>query len=210
MAEHLGTYYRQTGNHDYCGCEILPPPSYEIERIIIERIQFHKEIRINGQKKQNAFVAYFSANPYTTLPFCLNSTNAKRLAKQSWNTIVEDGLECQGRIDLLKNFPVRLNRELTRDPSDGGQIYGLRISKYPAADAPESSTPVATPAAQKKVITEAVLEKTVAWAKGKGMTFEQVAEIFDFEGEAIKDAVADALSPEVPVREPGNEDDLPQ
>ena len=205
MENQLGNYYRKTGIHDFCGCEILPPPKYEIERIVIDHIVFHNEIKINGQKKQNAFVAYFAPNPYTTLPFCLNSGNAKRLAKKTWSIVVEDGLECQGRIDLLHNIPVRLCRELTRDPSDGGQVYGLRISKFDPDPAPAPQAPAA-----KKVITDDVIEKTVKWAKGKGLTFEQVAEKFDFANETVKDAVQDAMTPEpqAPAEEK-KEDDLP-
>ena len=189
MDNQLGNYYRKTGIHDFCGCEILPPPKYEIERIVIDHIVFHNEIKINGQKKQNAFVAYFAPNPYTTLPFCLNSGNAKRLAKKTWSIVVEDGLECQGRIDLLHNIPVRLCRELTRDPSDGGQVYGLRISQLdPAPEAP----------AQKKAIQENQIQTIVDWAKKNGYGIEKVAEKYDFASDAVKQAIIDAL------------DDLPQ
>lgn len=196
MENQLGNYYRKTGIHDFCGCEILPPPKYEIERIVIDHIVFHDEIKINGQKKQNAFVAYFAPNPYTTLPFCLNSGNAKRLAKKTWSIVVEDGLECQGRIDLLHNIPVRLCRELTRDPSDGGQVYGLRISLFEPAPAPAP--------AKKKVVTDDKIDATIAWAKKNGFTIEQVAETLDFANETVKNAIADALSaPEV-------KEDLPE
>lgn len=184
MENQLGNYYRKTGAHDFCGCEILPPPKYEIERIVIDHIVFHNEIKINGQKKQNAFVAYFATNPYTTLPFCLNSGNAKRLAKKTWNIVVEDGLECQGRIDLLHNIPVRLCRELTRDPSDGGQVYGLRISQLdPAPEAP----------AQKKAIQENQVQTIVDWAKKNGFGIDKIAEKYDFESDAVKQAIIDAL-----------------
>ena len=185
MENQLGNYYRKTGIHDFCGCEILPPPKYEIERIVIDHIVFHDEIKINGQKKQNAFVAYFAPNPYTTLPFCLNSGNAKRLAKKTWSIVVEDGLECQGRIDLLHNIPVRLCRELTRDPSDGGQVYGLRISQLD----PE-------PEPQKKVITEDKVDTIVSWAKSKGLGIDQIAEKYDFESDAVRNAIVDALGGE--------------
>lgn len=169
MENQLGNYYRKTGIHDFCGCEILPPPKYEIERIIIDHVVFHEEIKINGQKKQNAFVAYFAQNPYTKLPFCLNSGNAKRLAKQTWNNIVEDGTECQGRIDLLHNIPVRLCRELTRDPSDGGQVYGLRISKL--APAPEATS-------QLKPLTEDRIPAAVKWMQENGKGIEDVKKIY--------------------------------
>lgn len=188
MAEQIGNYYRKTGIHDYCGCEILPPPKYEIERIVIDHITFHEEIKINGQQKKNAFVAYFARNPYTGLPFCLNSGNAKRLAKMTWTNIVEDGTECQGRIDLLHNIPVRLCRELTRDPSDGGQVYGLRVSKLPPAPAPSSQAP-----AQKKVIQENQIQTIVDWAKKNGKSIDDIAALYDFASETVKNAIADAL-----------------
>jgi len=187
MDNQLGNYYRKTGNHDFCGCEILPPPKYEIERIVIDHIIFHEEIRINGQKKQNAFVAYFAPNPYTTLPFCLNSGNAKRLAKKTWSIIVEDGLECQGRIDLLHNIPVRLCRELTRDPSDGGQVYGLRISQLDPA--PESVP--AQP--QKKVITADKVSAIVEWANKNGLTLADISERYDFASDDVKKQIEDNL-----------------
>lgn len=186
MDNQLGNYYRKTGNHDFCGCEILPPPKYEIERIVIDHIVFHDTIKINGQKKQNAFVAYFAPNPYTTLPFCLNSGNAKRLAKKTWSIIVEDGLECQGRIDLLHNIPVRLCRELTRDPSDGGQVYGLRISQLDPA--PESA-----PAQPKKVITDDKVSATLEWANKNGLTLADIAERYDFASEDVKKQIEDNL-----------------
>lgn len=185
MTEQVGNYYRKTGAHDFCGCEILPPPQYEIERIVIDHIIFHEKIKINGQLKENAFVAYFVQNPYTALPFCLNSGNAKRLAKQTWNVIVEDGSECQGRIDLLHNIPVRLCRELTRDPSDGGQVYGLRISKLPPADAP--STPA------KKVITSDKVGVIVDWALKNKLTIDKIAEQYDFESAEVKQSIIDKI-----------------
>lgn len=189
MENQLGTYYRKAGNHDYCGCEILPPPKYEIERIIIDHVAFFDEIRINGQKKQNTFVAYFAPNPYTNLPFCLNSGNSKRLAKQTWSVIVEDGLECQGRIDLLHNIPVRLCRELTRDPSDGGQVYGLRISQL--GPAPEQSPQPA----KRKEVTEDKIQVVVEWAKKNGKTIADIETMYDM-SQTVRDAIVDALSAE--------------
>lgn len=74
---------------------------------------------------------------------------------------------------------------------------------------PEPEPAPQAPAA-KKVITEEVIEKTVKWAKEKGLTFEQVAEKFDFANETVKDAVQDAMTPEpqAPAEEK-KEDDLP-
>lgn len=192
MEQLKGTYYRQTGTHDFCGCEILPPPTYEIERIMIDHVEFFEEIKINGQKKQNAFVVTFAKNPYTTLPFCLNSGNSKRLAKQTWDVKLADGSTVQGRIDLVRNFPVRLCRELTRDPSDGGQIYGLRISKIPAAA--ESAKP-APAASQKKVLPEDKVDVVINWAKEKGKTIADVEELYEM-NQKVHDAIVKALSVE--------------
>jgi len=194
MENQLGTYYRKAGNHDYCGCEILPPPKYEIERIVIDHVSFFDEIRINGQKKQNTFVAYFAQNPYTNLPFCLNSGNSKRLAKRTWSVIVEDGLECQGRIDLLHNIPVRLCRELTRDPSDGGQVYGLRISQLDPAPAAPAAPAAPTATAKKKVITEDKIQVIIDWAKKENLGIDQIAAKYDFASDTVRDAIADALN----------------
>lgn len=176
------------GKITHAGCECLPGPRFEIERIVISRIDFKESIQVNGQKKENVFEAVFAPNPYTNLPFLLNSTNAKRIAKMFWDTPVQDGTPCEGRINLLENIPVRLCRELTRDPSDGGQVYGLRISKLPAAD----EAPAPAPAA-KKAIQENQIQTIVDWAKKNKYSFEQVAEKYDFASDTVKQAIIDAL-----------------
>lgn len=194
-----GVYYRMAGKITHAGCECLKAPKFEIERIVIARIDFKDSIQVNGQKKENVFEATFAPNPYTNLPFILNSTNAKRIAKMFWDTPVQDGTPCEGRINLLENIPVRLCRELTRDPSDGGQVYGLRISKIPAAEAPAAP---AKPKQEKKVITEDKVDTIINWARENGQTIDDIAAKCDFASETVKNAIADALS--------APEDDLPE
>ena len=65
-------------------------------------------------------------------------------------------------IDELKNYPVRLTKEKCRDVQDGGETWGLRISKLPA------KVPV-TPVKQKPSITEENFDKAVEFLKTKTM-----------------------------------------
>lgn len=183
------------GKITHAGCECLPGPRFEIERIVISRIDFKESIQVNGQKKENVFEAVFAPNPYTNLPFLLNSTNAKRIAKMFWDTPVQDGTPCEGRINLLENIPVRLCRELTRDPSDGGQVYGLRISKLPAAAEAPASAPAAP---QKKVVPEDKVQAVIDWAKKENKTFADVAKVCDFASEDVRAAIAKALVDDLP------------
>lgn len=126
-----GTYYRFGGKLVNAGCEMLPNGN-DIEYIVIEKIELKASHDMGGRKESNVWVATFAKNPYTTLPMILNATNRKRIAKMFWETIVSDGKPCYGRIDLLKNIPVRLTKEKCRDVQDGGETYGLRISRTPA------------------------------------------------------------------------------
>lgn len=121
--EQQGTHYRVGGKLTHAGCEMLPDGK-DIPYIVIERIEFLPTLIANGQTKENGWQAHFAKNPYTTLPMMLNATNRKRIAKRF--------PDCNGMIDLLKNIPVRLTREVCRDPQDGGDTWGLRISKTPA------------------------------------------------------------------------------
>lgn len=121
--EEKGIHYRIGGNLTHCGCECLPGGK-DIEYIIIEKIDYVSETKINGRTEQNVWIATFAKNPYTKLPMVLNSTNRKRLAK-----LYPD---CDGYINLLKDVPVRLTREKCRDIQDGGETWGLRISRTPA------------------------------------------------------------------------------
>lgn len=199
MEDQKSIHYRVGGKLTHCGVECLPEGK-DIDRIIIARIEYKESEMIGGRTERGVWIAHFAPNPYTQLPMVLNATNRKRLVK-----LFPD---CDGYLARLENVPVRLTKEKTRDVQDGGDTWGLRISKYPAAEAP-AQAPAAAPAA-KKMVTEEVLEKTVAWAKEKGMTFEQVAERFDFADETIENAVHDALTPVQEQPAPAKEsDDLP-
>lgn len=137
---------------------------------------------INGRKENGVWVAHFAKNPYTDLPFILNATNRKRLVK-----LFPD---CDGYLARLENVPVRLTKERTRDVQDGGETWGLRISKLPASDGPAEAV------ASKKVITEDKVEAIVAWATKNGYNIDQIAEKYDFESDAVRDAIIDALGGE--------------
>lgn len=118
-----GIHYRTGGKLTHAGCEMLPAGK-DIEYIVIERIEYKEREEVGGRTEKGVWVAYFAKNPYTTLPMVLNATNRKRIAKQF--------PDCEGCINLLKNIAVRLTREKTRDVQDGGETWGLRISKQPA------------------------------------------------------------------------------
>ena len=137
---------------------------------------------INGRTEKGVWVAYFAPNPYTNLPFLLNATNKKRLVK-----LYPD---CDGYLARLENVPVRLTKEVTRDVQDGGDTWGLRISKLPPAEAP-------APAA-KKVITADKVDTIVDWAKKNGFSIDQIAEKYDFESDTVKDSIASSLKDDLP------------
>lgn len=198
-----GIYYKRGSKSDFAGVEILGD-AMEIPRAIIEEIAFHENLKVQGKNERERWTCKLQG---IDKPMLLNSTNRKRLAKRFWNTIVADGTECHGRLNLLTGLgcAIRLDSEPCRDPSDGEMTIGLRVSKFDPDPEPAPQAPAA-----KKVITEEVIEKTVKWAKEKGLTFEQVAERFDFADETVKDAVQDAMTPaaQAPAEEK-KEDDLP-
>lgn len=130
---------------------------------------------INGRTENGVWVAHFAQNPYTNLPMLLNATNRKRLVKLF--------PECDGYPARLENVAVRLTKEKTRDVQDGGETWGLRISRIPAAEEP-----------QKKVVTEDKVQAVVDWAKKNGLTIEQIADKYDFASDTVKDAIIDGLS----------------
>jgi hypothetical protein len=175
-----GIYYRQGGRLTHASCEMLPNGK-DIERIVIERIEYKDSESINGRVETGVWLAHFARNRYTELPMVLNATNRKRIAKQFWDTKVEDGTPCEGRINLLKNIPVRLTKELTRDVQDGGQTYGLRVSKIPAS--PEQA---------RKALPLEKVEAVAAWAKGKGYGFAEVSGLYEMDTE-VSDALRGAL-----------------
>lgn len=121
--EEKGIHYRTGGKLTHAGCEMLPSGK-DIEYIIIERIEYKEREEVGGRTEKGVWVAYFAKNQYTDLPMVLNATNRKRIAKQF--------PQCEGCINLLKNIAVRLTREKARDVQDGGETWGLRISKQPA------------------------------------------------------------------------------
>lgn len=116
-------HYRTGGKLTHAGCECLPNGK-DIEYIVISWIEYKAKEKINGRTEENVWIAHFAPNPYTKLPMILNATNRKRIAK-----LFPD---CNGYINMLKNIPVRLTREVCRDAQDGGDTWGLRISKIPA------------------------------------------------------------------------------
>ena len=175
MEDQRNIHYRVGGKLTHCGVECLPGGK-DIDRIIIARIEYKESEMINGRREEGVWVAHFAPNPYTQLPFILNATNRKRIVKLFPS--------CDGYIARLENIPVRLTKERTRDVNDGGETWGLRISKLPAAEE-------ATPA--KKVITGDKVDAVVAWAKEKGLDISGVAKVYDFESDAVKEAVASKL-----------------
>ena len=150
MEEVKGTHWRTGGKLSHAGCEMLPQGK-DIEYIVIERIEFKEREEVSGRIEKGVWVAYFAPNPYTKLPMILNSTNRKRIAKRF--------PECNDYIDTLKNIAVRLTREKTRDAQDGGETWGLRISK---------SAPTLPQAPKKEVLTaqHAKWPNCVEWIAG--------------------------------------------
>lgn len=174
-------HYRTGGRLTHCGVECLPNGA-DIERIVIERIEYKEREVINGRTEEGVWIAYFAPNPYTKLPFILNATNRKRLVKQF--------PECDGYPARLKNIAVRLTKERTRDVQDGGETWGLRISKTPASQEAAPATPA------KKVIREDQVKVIVDWAKQKNFGIDKVAELYDFESPAVQNSIAEALKAE--------------
>ena len=193
-----GVYYRRGSKSDFASVDMLPG-GRDIPRIVIERITFHERISINGRKETEIFTAKFAPNPWCEKEMVLNSTNKTRIAKRFWNTPVEDGTPCEGRINLLRNIPVRLTKEEARDVQNGGTTYGLRISKIEASSEQEmakwmAENGFAAAPAEKKVVPENKVDSVIAWAKKNGYSFEKVAEMYDFENDAVRDTIEGALN----------------
>lgn len=187
MESQENIHYRVGGKLTHAGVEMLPEGN-DIPRIIIERIEYKESEMINGRSEFGVWVAHFAPNPYTSLPLILNSTNRKRIIKQF--------PECDGYPARLKNIAVRLTKERCRDVQDGGETWGLRISKTPADPAPAS--PAHTAPAKKKVITEDKIGVIVDWAKKEHLTIEQVAASYDFESEEVRQTIANAITDDLP------------
>ena len=120
-------HYRTGGKLTHAGVECLPDGK-DIERIVIERIEYKERENIGGRVEEGVWIAHFAPNPYTNLPFALNATNRKRLVKRF--------PECDGYPARLHNVAVRLTKEECRDVQDGGMTWGLRISKLDPAPEP--------------------------------------------------------------------------
>lgn len=177
MEDQRNIHYRVGGKLTHCGVEVLPGGK-DLERIIIARIEYKESEMINGRKENGVWVAHFAPNPYTGLPMILNATNRKRLVKLY--------PECDGYLARLENVPVRLTKEKTRDVQDGGETWGLRISKIPPADAPAEQ--------RKKVVPADKVDAVIDWAQKNGMTIDDVAKQYDFESKEVYDAIASALN----------------
>lgn len=197
--EQIGTYYKRGSKSDFAAVDMLPGGK-DIPRIIISKITFHEQITINGRKETEIFTATFAPNPWCNKDFVLNSTNKARIAKAHWNDIVEDGTACEGRIDLLKNIAVRLTKEEARDVQNGGTTFGLRVSKIGPATEQEMAKWMAdhgyaqpVQPAQKKVITEDKIQVIVDWALKNGKTIDDIAAMYDFESDTVKQAIIDQL-----------------
>lgn len=178
MESQENIHYRVGGKLTHCGVECLPQ-GQDIPRIVIERIEYKDKESINGRVEEGVWIAHFAPNPYTKLPLILNATNRKRLIKQF--------PDCDGYPARLKNIAVRLTKERCRDVADGGETWGLRISKLPAA--PEA----APQPAQKKAIQEDQVQTIVEWAKKNGYGIDKIAEKYDFASDAVKQAIVNQL-----------------
>lgn len=176
--EQTDIHFRTGGNITHAGIEVLPSGK-DIEYIVLESIEFKESEQINGRKQTGVWIGHFAKNPYTNLPWVINSTNRRRLAKLF--------PECDGYLARLHNVAIRLTKEKTRDPQDGGDCWGLRVSLIPAKQ-PEP--------AKKKVITADKIDVIVSWAKTNNLSVEQISIQYDFESDTVKNAIMDALTGE--------------
>ena len=144
MSEEKGIHYRIGGKLTHAGCEILPDGK-DIPYIVIAKIEYKESEEVGGRTEKGVWIATFAPNPYTKLPMVLNSTNRKRIAKRS-------GTET---INLVKNIAVRLTKEKCRDVHDGGETWGLRISKSdPVQPQTQSQGQTQTSEAKKPILDE--------------------------------------------------------
>lgn len=187
MEDQKNIHYRVGGKLTHCGVECLPGGK-DIERIVIARIEYKESEVINGRTEQGVWVAHFAPNPYTQLPFILNATNRKRLVKRY--------PDCDGYLARLENVPVRLTKEKCRDVQDGGETWGLRISKLDPA--PESSS--AQPAA-KKILPLDKVDAVANWAREKGKGLSDLEDLYELSAD-VREALIKALQ--------GPSEDLPE
>ena len=79
---------------------------------------------------------------------------------------------------------IRLTKEKTRDPQDGGECWGLRVSLIPAKK---------TDAPAKKVIQESQISAVVDWARNNGLNIDNIAEKYDFASNDVRQTIIDNL-----------------
>lgn len=168
-------HFRTGGNITHAGIEVLPSGK-DIEYIVLESIEFKERERINGRNQDGVWIGHFAPNPYTSLPWVINSTNRRRLAKLF--------PECEGYLARLRNVAIRLTKEKTRDPQDGGECWGLRVSLIPAKK---------TDAPAKKVIQESQISAVVDWARNNGLNIDNIAEKYDFASNDVRQTIIDNL-----------------
>ena len=171
--EQTDIHFRTGGNITHAGIEVLPAGK-DIEYIVLESIEFKESERINGREQSGVWIGHFAPNPYTSLPWVINSTNRRRLAKLF--------PESEGYLARLHNVAIRLTKDKTRDPQDGGDCWGLRVSLIPAKQ-PE-----------KKVISEDKIGVVVKWARENNLTIDDVAKKYDFESDAIRQSIIAELN----------------
>lgn len=168
-------HFRTGGNITHAGIEVLPSGK-DIEYIVLQSIEFKERERINGRNQDGVWIGHFAPNPYTSLPWVINSTNRRRLAKLF--------PECEGYLARLRNVAIRLTKEKTRDPQDGGECWGLRVSLIPAKK---------TDAPAKKVIQESQISAVVDWARKNGLNIDKIAEKYDFASNDVRQTIIDNL-----------------
>jgi len=124
-----------TMDKDWIGAWVLPegkPIKVRLKEVL------EKDISVAGRKK-HAAIAYFEPNPYFNKPFILS-------AKKNLDRLTE--WFGTANIYKWKNFDVKLQQELDKNPNGGGKVWALRIC----------------PKAELKPDTE-TWTKTVAWLK---------------------------------------------
>ena len=168
-------HFRTGGNITHAGIEVLPAGK-DIEYIVLESIEFKESEKINGRQQEGVWIGHFAPNPYTNLPWVINSTNRRRIAKLF--------PECDGYIARLHNVAIRLTKEKTRDPQDGGDCWGLRVSLIPAKQ-PEQP--------KKKVITSDKVGVIVEWALKNKLTIDKIAEQYDFESPEVRQSIVEKI-----------------
>lgn len=158
-----GQHWRIAHPLSHSGAEILPDGK-DIEYIVIDRIEYKVGEEINGKKSQKAeVICHFKPNPYTNKPIVLNVTNCTTLTKLNGG---------DNKLNLIKDFPIRLTRAMTRDVRSGENIWGLRISKTPAKKPEPPKKKPLTPNDKEK------MEKALDYLKNGG-SMDKIKESYE-------------------------------